>query len=266
MIIVLISYLAIGALAGTLSGLLGIGGGIIVVPTLAYLFKYQHFSDAMIMHLAIGSSLGAMCFTTSMSAKTHLKLGNLPKDVACVFVPGIILGTFCGSALANSLSNALLHYLFSFFLLASALQVILNVKPKQAKKSQTHPAMLFIAGTSIGTIASILGIGGSILSVPFFLYISLEMRKCVALASLCTVPVAVFGSIGFIIMGSMNPERPAHAIGYIYWPAVLGLATGGVIFAPLGAKLAHYVSNNVLKICFILFLITMAGVMMLSQI
>lgn len=255
-------YLFAGTIAGLLSGLLGVGGGIVVVPCLAFIFDYHDFPNQSIMHMAVATSLFVMIATTSRAAHAHLQKCSLPKTIAYPFVPGVAVGALVGSIIAHHLNNQFLQHFFIVFLLMSALNVAFDKTPQS--NNQHHPLRklsLSLVGGLIGVIASLLGIGGSVLSVPFFLYLGLSMREAVALASFTTVPVAIVGSLTYMLLGSAVINKPSYTIGYVFWPGALMMAIGGFIFAPIGANLAHYFTNRTLKIFFILFLL-ITGILM----
>jgi uncharacterized membrane protein YfcA len=253
-------YAGAGVIAGLISGLMGIGGGIIVVPTLVFLFQHNSaIPHDLIMPLAIGSSLAVMVFTAQASLRIHFQMNNIFWGMYKHLAPGIILGTICGALLADKLPTQWLKALFCLFLLSIALKMIVDLKykpkpaPRRFPKRWTGQLMSFFIGCQSG----LLGIGGGTMVVPYLSYCGLELRKITPISMLCTTTVAVIGTVAFMIIGSFQTNLPAFSIGFIYWPAVFGIAITSIIFAPFGAKLTYILSAKHLKYCFIFFLIAM---------
>ncbi len=254
-------FIIAGGVAGLLAGLLGSGGGIIVVPTLAFMFRLHHMPHHLIMHMAIGTSLAIMIITCLTSSYAHYKNDNLLTHVYIKIAPGIALGTIFAVIIAHFLPGHFLHHLFALFVLLSAIQVAFKFTPKH-KHPLPHTWALASAGTAIGTIAAMLGIGGSVLTVPYFLWCNISMNNVVALAAACTIPVAIIGAVGFAIIGMAQHSLPTWSTGYIYWPAFFGIALGSFALAPWGAKLGKHMPELPLRIMFVSLLI-LVGILML---
>lgn len=260
----LIIFILSGLTAGILAGLLGAGGGIIVVPVLYFLFNYHHFPNYIIMHMAIGTSLMVMCFSAASSVFAHHKNTNILWPILLRFIPGIALGAVIAACITNMIPSGILHKLFIAFIFISAIQVALKLQPK-GERNLPKLAGLTIVGTIIGSIATLLGIGGSILSVPFLLYCRVKIKNAVALASGGSLPVALVGAVGFMIAGYHQAGLPAWSTGYIYWPAVAGIAIGSLTGSPIGAKLAILLPEKVLRMVFVLFLLVVGILMLLKS-
>lgn len=252
-----LAYLIIGAIAGLLAGLLGIGGGLVIVPALSTLFAMQGFSEANIMHMAIGTSLATIIFTGSSSVLSHYKHGNLDIDIAQKILPGVVLGSIIGPLLAHHLSSATLKLVFASFVLLIGLQMLIARTPAAHRNL---PGMLGLSSYTLasGSLASILGLGGGAFLAPFLAWCNVEMKKAAALGSAMGLPISIFGTIAYISSGMNAANLPAATIGYIFWPALVGIVITSVLFAPLGAKLAHVLPNLILKRVFGVFLIGMA--------
>ncbi len=254
-------YLATGAVAGILAGLLGVGGGLIIVPALVFIFAAQGLPDAIVMHMALGTSLATIVMTSTSSVRAHHKRGAVLWQVVWHLTPGIVVGTLMGAMLVDMLSGEMLKRIFGIFALLIALQMGLSAKPAPHRRLPGRSGM-GLAGCIIGGVSAIVGIGGGSLTVPFLTWCRVGVHNAVATSSACGLPIALAGSLGFIIIGWNETALPAFSSGYIYWPAMAGIATASVLFAPLGAKLAHALPADTLKKFFAIFL-ALLGVRML---
>ncbi len=255
-------YICTGAAAGFFAGLLGIGGGLVVVPLLTLIFSIQgDMSPNLAMHVALGTSLSSILFTAISSSRAHARrkavLWNYVKGMS----PAIALGTLAGSFLAAGMSSSGLKIFFVCFLLAVATQMLVDFYPK-ARHTSPGMAGLSFAGLVIGGISSLVGLGGGSLSVPFLRWCGVEIHKAVGTSSALSWPIAIAGSIGYIWTGWNQPGLPAWSLGYISVTATLGIACTSIFFAPLGAKLAHALPVNALRKVFALFLYVTAARML----
>jgi uncharacterized membrane protein YfcA len=257
----LLLYLALGAFAGLMAGLLGVGGGLIIVPVLAGIFQHQQMSAAVIMHLAIGTSLATIVVTSVSSVRAHHQRGAVLWPVVWRLTPGIVIGAWLGAAVADALPSAVLSKIFAVFVLVVAAQMAFGAKPAPHRELPGAPGMLATGGV-IGAVSAIVGIGGGSLTVPFLTWCNTPMRQAVATSAACGLPIALAGAIGFIVTGLNAAELPAWSLGYVYGPALVGVAFASMLSAPLGAKLAHTLPAEVLKKVFAVFL-TLIGVRML---
>jgi len=240
---ILIDLLIIGAIAGVLSGLLGIGGGVIVVPTLAYLFQYTHnglVPQHLVMQMAVASSLMAILFTSAGSTLSHHRKGSLRWDIWKKWVVGLCIGAVIGAILAALLSAAKLKFLFAFFLLAIVVKLLAGKWLPQISLSP-RVSVLFCFGLLIGIASGLLGVGGGILMVPVLMGAGCSMSESAGTSSASTVPLALVGGLSFILTGWMHGVSVPWSTGYIYWPAVLVVGIAGILFAPLGVKLSYLV-------------------------
>ncbi len=251
-----------GALAGTMAGLLGIGGGVIIVPVLAWVFEGQGVSPTVLMHVAVGTSLATIMATSVSSIRAHQKRGAIQWPVFRSITPGIIVGSLLGAAIASLLSGEVLRIAFGIFILIVAAQMARGLA---AKPHRSLPGGIGMAATGgiIGTLSAIMGIGGGALSVPFMTWCNMDARKAVATAAAIGFPIAVTGALGFLINGWGNPDLPAASIGYINLPAFAGIVVASTLFAPLGARIAHRIPQLTLKRFFAVFLAVMGLRMLL---
>lgn len=251
-------YLATGAFAGVLAGLLGVGGGIIIVPLLTFVFTAQHLPDAHILHLALGSSLASIIFTSISSLRAHHARGAVNWPVVRVITPGILTGTFAGAWVAAQLSTGFLRGFFVCFLYYVALQMLLDIRPKPSRQIPGRGGM-FGMGNVIGGVSSLVGIGGGSLSVPFLVWCNVPMHNAVGTSAAIGLPIAVAGAAGYLVNGLANPLVPSGSLGFVYLPAVFGIAVASVCTAPLGARLAHSLPVPRLKKAFALLLLVMGS-------
>ena len=254
---------SMGALAGMLAGLLGIGGGIIIVPVLALVFEHQQVSLDVLMHVAIGTSLATIVTTSISSLLAHQKRGAIDWQVFRVITPGILLGALLGSYIAKLIPGNTLRIIFIMFMFFVALQMARGMVTKPHRKLPGTAGMLS-AGLVIGTVASIMGIGGGSMSVPFLTWCNMQVRRAVATSASIGLPIAVAGTAGFIFNGLGVEHRPSWSIGFVNLPAYLGIVVASTLFAPLGARLAHRISELVLKRIFAVFLV-IVGIYMLTK-
>jgi uncharacterized protein len=238
MLDVLPFYLAVGALAGLLSGLFGIGGGIVVVPLLSWAFPRQGFPAERIMVMAAATSLAAIAFTSFSAVRAHHRLGALRWDWVRALAPGLLVGTACGALAGDSLPDRALKLLYALFLLYVA--VHLAFARTQTKASRENDRWQVVGtGLGIGALSAILGIGGGTLTVPYLARRGVAMKNAVAVSGACGLPIALGGAAVYVWLGWHRPDLPPFSFGYLYLPALLGIALCSVWTAPMGARLAH---------------------------
>ncbi len=252
-IIFLVLYLMLGACAGVMAGLLGVGGGLIIVPVLSWIFRSQHIDNAIIMHLSIGSSLATIFFTSIFSVRAHHRLGAVLWTTVWRLTPGIILGSQLGALFADCLSSSVLQKLFAVFALAMSIQMEFGVKSAMHRRLPNTTCMLLI-GSVIGAFSTIVGIGGGSLTVPFLTWCNVSIKHAVATSAACGLPIALAGSISFIFIGLDVPNLPNWSLGYIHFPALIGIVTTSIFSVNLGAKLTHVLPTRILKRLFAIFL------------
>jgi uncharacterized membrane protein YfcA len=239
-------YMALGSVAGILAGLLGIGGGLIIVPVLTIMFTSFGFNEAYILHMALGTSLTSIIFTSISSMLAHHKREAVIWPVVLRITPGILAGTFSGAWLASMLSTSFLKVFFSVFLFYVATQMILGIKPKPARTLPKAPGM-FAAGGIIGVFSSLVGIGGGSLSVPFLIWCNTRMHKAIGTSAAIGFPIAIAGAAGYIVTGLGIEGLPEHSLGFVNLTALLGIVLASMASAPLGARLAHSLPVDRLK-------------------
>ncbi|MCV4344359.1 sulfite exporter TauE/SafE family protein [Pseudomonas capsici] len=239
-------YLALGACAGVLAGLFGVGGGIIIVPVLVLSFGLQGFDASVLTHLAVGTSLATIVFTSINSVRAHHSLGAVRWPIFAWLTVGILLGAGLGSLTASYIAGPYLQKIIGVFALLVALQMALDLRPRASRGVPGKPG-LTAAGVVIGWASAIFGIGGGSLTVPFLTWRSVSMQQAVATSAACGFPIAVASAISFMILGWHDPLLPPHSLGFVYLPALLGIAVTSMFFARFGARLAHKLSPRLLK-------------------
>ena len=257
----LVTYIGLGVVAGLLAGLLGVGGGIVIVPMLTFTFALQHLPQENIQHLALGTSLATIVFTSIASFRAHHAKGAVNWPVVRQITPGILVGTFSGTWVAARLSGNFLKGFFVLFAFFVAWQMLSDVAPK-ASRQVPGRAGLFGTGTVIGCISSLVGIGGGSMSVPFLIWCNLQARVAIGTSAAIGFPIAFSGALGFLVNGWNAPGLPPYSIGYIYLPALAAISVTSYLTAPLGAKLAHSLPVSKLKKGFAILLIA-TGIKML---
>lgn len=250
-----------GAFTGFCAGLFGIGGGGIMVPLLAFCFSYSGLPQDQLMHFALGTSMAAIIPTAMASIFTHHKHGAVLWSVVVKFVPGVLIGTFVGSLIAAHLSNHFLAIFFAIFMAIVAWKMWSNVLPKPSRQLPGS-GLLAITGAGIGGISALVAIGGGTMTVPFLLWCNVTLRQAIATSAAVGLPIAITGTLGYA--SHWDQSLSGISIGYLVWPAVLALACGSVITAPIGAKLAHKLPTEKLKKFFAIFLLLLSVQMLVK--
>jgi len=254
---IMVMYVAVGLIAGGLAGLLGMGGGLVIVPMLVFCFVKQGLQPEVIMHLALGTSLASMMFTSFSSFISHHRRGAVDWLIVRRIVPGILIGAFLGTFVASHLSTNFLKVFFAVYLYAVASQMIFNKKPKPSREIPGNAGMVVVGGM-IGAASALVGIGGGSLSVPFMLWWNVAAHRAIGTSAAIGFPIAIAGAIGYIINGLNEASLPAYCFGYVFLPALVGIVITSIITAPVGAKLAHALPVNQLKRIFAIFLYVIA--------
>jgi uncharacterized membrane protein YfcA len=262
MLIELLIYLSVGAIAGIIAGLLGAGGGAVIIPPLVWIFHVNHFSDTIIMQLAIGTAMATIVITALASIRAHQSRGGVRWELVRQLTPGIIVGALLGALLAGALASDVLQWVFGVFILLLAIQIGFGLRPSAQRDLPSLPGM-FAAGSIIGVVSSLVGIGGAALTVPFLVWCNTPLRNAVGTSAACGLPIALAGSAGYILTGWHADGLPAWSLGYIYLPALLCIVAASTLFAPLGARLAHALPSAVLKKVFA-GLLVLIGIRMLT--
>ena len=239
-------FAALGVIAGLLAGLFGIGGGLVIVPVLIGTFINLGFNLDIVVHMAIGSAIACIIFTGLSSAKAHNDKNSINfvhfKPVAF----GITFGALAGALFAVQIKGTVLKFVIALFILLMGIKILFNINFSSKKIEHNNKRSLF-AGSLIGFFSSILGIGGGVFSVPYFKSSGLNLTTSIGTSAACGIPIAIFGTIGYVLAGIGLSDMPKYSFGYIYGPAVLGVSMTSIFAAKYGADLAHYLSQDTLN-------------------
>ncbi len=255
--------LLLGACTGFLAGLLGIGGGMVMVPFVTMLLERQGFEPDLVVKVAIATSLSTILFTSISSVRAHDRRGGVLWRVAAVLAPGIVVGSFAGAQIAGALRGALLAAFFGLFISWAAMRMILPGRRAREASAASLPgrAAMFGMGAVIGVLSALLGAGGAFLTVPFLTGRGVRPQQAVGTSAACGFPIALAGAAGYAFAGLRVP-LPAGTIGYVYLPALLTIAAASVLTAPLGARAAHALPTASLKKVFAYTLFCLAAYML----
>ncbi|QSE50431.1 sulfite exporter TauE/SafE family protein [Shewanella putrefaciens] len=246
--------LALGAFVGFMAGLLGIGGGLIVVPALLYILPSVGISSSQLPHIAIATSLAAIILTSISSARAHHKRGNIPWSLFKSMLPGLVLGALASGFIVERIPADTLQRGFAIFVILMTIQMVYPFKT-ESNRQLPNAFVLFIASAFIAVLAGLTGIGGGILVVPFLTFYGLQMRQAVGFSAAMGFLISLSGSFGYIIAGMDAPELPYGTVGFIYLPALFGLIITSIFMAPVGVKAASTLPTPVLKKIFALLLL-----------
>jgi uncharacterized membrane protein YfcA len=251
------AYLVIGVSVGFLAGLLGIGGGMIMVPMLVFVFTAKAFPADHMMHLSLATSMATIVFTSISSVRAHHLHGAVDWRVARAMAPGIVAGALAATLVAGFVPTRALAVFFALFMLYASLQMFFEVKPKPARQLP-GAAGLFGVGAGIGALSSVLAAGGAFLSIPFLARCNVPLKRAIGTAAANGFPIAVAGTVGYVLNGLRVSGLPDGSLGYVYLPALAIIVAASMPAAPLGAKLAHRLPVKRLRIVFALMLLALA--------
>jgi len=257
-----VTLLVMGGLAGVMAGLLGIGGGALIVPVLVIVFEGQGVAPNSIMQLALGTSLATIVFTAISSAGAHYRRGTLDVAIFRRIAPAIVVGTLLGAAIADHLASRTLQWMFVVFMFAIAVQFSRGTTATRAHTRLPGVVGMNLAGTLIGIASALFGIGGGSLSVPFMTWCSVPVKRAIGTSAAIGLPIAVGGAFGYIVAGWNEPGLPPWSFGYVALPAFAGIVVASTAAAPLGARLAHRLSEAMLRRIFAVF-VALLGLRML---
>jgi uncharacterized protein len=257
-----LGYAAIGAIVGLLAGMLGIGGGAIMVPLLASVLEAQGIARSQILHLAVGTAMATILFTSVSSVRAHHVRGAVRWQLLKQITPGILAGGLAGSLTAGFVSTRGLAIFFALLVYAVGTNMLLDRKPK-ATRDLPGPVGMFAVGAAISGLSSLMAIGGAAMTIPFMLFCNVPPIQAVGTASAIGFPIALAGSVGYVASGLAEGGLPAGSLGYVFLPALAGVTLTSVFMAPLGARMAHSLPSRRLKQAFALLLFFLATRMVL---
>ncbi|MDH5301410.1 MAG: sulfite exporter TauE/SafE family protein [Gammaproteobacteria bacterium] len=234
-----------GLLAGTVAGLLGVGGGLITVPIMVWLLPQLGVPAEQVMHVAVATALAIIIPTAIVSARSHHQRGAVDWSLFARFTPGLLLGGLLAAAIASLLPRFWMQFLFGTFLLLVALSMLLG-EPRLAGRALISRLEQFIVATLIASWAALVGTGGGTLTVPYLYWRGVALRTAVGTSAACGLPIALAGMLGFVWIGLGETADEAF-FGYVQWQVAGLMMLGSVLAAPWGAKLAHQLPVPVLK-------------------
>lgn len=253
---------ALGLVTGFLAGLLGIGGGMIMVPFLTVLLSHKGVAPDLAVKMAIATSMATIVFTSVSSVRAHHKRGAVRWDLVKTLAPGIVLGGVVASlGVFSLLKGASLALFFALFVAFSATQMFLDRKPAPTRQ-MPGPLGSVAAGGVIGFLSGLVGAGGGFVSVPFMVWCNVAVHSAVATSAALGFPIALTNALGYIVSGQGVQGLPSGSLGYIYWPALVVIALASVLMAPMGVKAAHSLPVAKLKKVFASVLYLLAAYML----
>ncbi|EQC45730.1 sulfite exporter TauE/SafE family protein [Bacteriovorax sp. Seq25_V] len=250
-------YIGLGIFAGTLSGIFGIGGGLVIVPTLLFCFKILNFPEEYAMHMAVGTSLSIILVTVANSMYGHHKNSNVDWSIVKKIFISIVIGAFVGSFVSKDLAADTLEVIFSIYVVVVSLKMFSDIKVERELKP-TSMTLYSVVGFIIGFKSALLGIGGGTISIPFLTWRGQPMKKAVGVSAALGIPIALSGSASYILNGYGNPNLPEYSLGYVYLPALVGVVLTSSYFARVGAKISHRLPQAQMKKGFAIFLMIVA--------
>ena len=254
--ITIVELAALGLTGGFMAGLLGVGGGMVLVPFITWILASRGVDNELAVKMAIATSMATIIFTSISSVRAHHKRGMVRWDLVKGIAPGIMIGALVVSiGVFALLKGAWLSVVFGVLVILAALQMFLDRKPKPTRQMPGRGGQM-AAGSVIGFLSGLLGAGGGFLSVPFMTWCNVAIHNAVATSAALGFPIAVFNVIGYVLGSWSVAGRPEWSVGYVWLPALAVIASCSVLMAPLGARTAHALPVKTLKRIF-------AGILML---
>lgn len=241
-----VAYAVVGGCVGVLAGLLGIGGGMTIVPILAAMFAAQGLTPDHNVHLALGTGMASVLFTSSASVREHHRHDAVDWHVVGRMAPGMVLGTLLSTVAVGWISQRTLALAFAVIVYAGATQILLGKKPAAAR-TLPAPAALGLVSMVIGVICGLVSAGGTFLTVPFMLFCGIAMHTAIGTGAAIGLPVALVGTIGYIVSGMRVQSLPEFSLGFVFLPALAALVLASILTAPFGARLSHRLPVATLK-------------------
>ncbi len=259
----LVTYAATGALVGFLAGLLGIGGGMTLVPILATLFTAQALSSDHNVHLALATAMASAAFTSSASVREHHRHQAVDWALVKRMVPGMVTGSLLSTLASGWISQRSLAMAFAFIVYGAATQMLLGRKP-HASRTLPGALPLFAIGVFIGVLSGLVSAGGTFLVMPVMLFCGVAMHTAIGTGAAIGIPVTAIGTLGYIASGWRVGDLPEFHLGFVYLPALAALVVGSILTAPMGARMAHRLPVATLKRIFAVLMYVLATKMVVS--
>jgi uncharacterized protein len=259
----LLVYLGVGSLVGFLAGLFGVGGGAMSVPLFVMMFTAQNFPKEHLVHVALGTSLTAIIFTSMSSLRAHNQHGAVNWTIVKRMAPGLLLGTFLGSQVAAFMPTKILTIVFVVFIYYLSFTMFRKIKTP-SKRGLPTPLTTATVGAGIGVVSSMVAAGGGFLTIPFMTWCNVKMHEAIGTSSALGFPIALAGGIGYMVAGWNAQSLPPHTIGYVYWPLLACFVISSMLMAPIGVRLSHKTNQSTLRKWFAVLLAGLATKMMWS--
>jgi uncharacterized membrane protein YfcA len=253
----------LGIVAGVLAGLLGVGGGLVLVAALVWLLPLHGIGHDAAMHAALASSMASIVLTAASSAYAHHRRGSVLWPTVAWMAPGLVVGGWLGSVVAVALDGAVLKWGVIGYCLLAAAQMMFGRVRSGGGDVVPAGAGMSAAGVGIGAVSAVVGIGGGSMTVPLLVWRGVAAVRAVGTSSACGVVIGMASAAGYAFNAPAG-ALPEHALGYVYLPAAVGVAAASVLAAPLGSKLAHAIGGPALKRAFAVFLVVVAGSLLLQ--
>lgn len=258
-----LGYLATGIAVGFFAGMLGIGGGALMVPLLVWLFEAQQLPREHLLHLAVGTAMATILFTSASSMRAHARRGAVRWGIVKAITPGILAGGLVGSAIAAVVPQRLFAALFVATVYAAAANMLLERRPNPSR-TLPGPAGIFGVGAAISGVSAFAAVGGAFMAVPFMVWCNVPMLVAIGTASAIGFPIAVAGSVGYVVSGLFESGLPPWSLGFVYLPALAGVTVASMLSAPLGAIVAHRLPTRLLRRIFALLMFSVATRMLVA--
>lgn len=258
MVAFFLSCLALGTVVGFLAGLFGIGGGLIIVPALVYLFPMIDLPPEYLMSMALGTSFSTIIVTAFSAAQRHHKHGNVDWQISKFFIPALMISVFLAGLVVSQIPKGSMSKIFAVLVLFLASKMLFSLKKGISEPKPITPQSTILAGTIIGAISSMAGIAGGAFIVPYLNSRGLEMKRAIGTSSFCGALLGLAATISFMLSGWSVENLPDYSIGYIYLPALLGITLTSFFTSKLGANAANVLPVPVLKKAFAVLLVCIA--------
>ncbi|MAZ89074.1 MAG: hypothetical protein CL693_15710 [Cellvibrionaceae bacterium] len=262
MITLFIVFAVVGVVAGLIAGLFGLGGGVVMVPAMIYTFGVLAFPDAILTHLAVGTSLACIVVTAIIASWTHWQKKAIDTHLLLPLVPGVVVGAWLGGVVAARLEGIELQYAFAVFLVFVGVTMLRKVAQDQS--SLPGQWGLGLSALAIGGFSSLFGVGGGSMTVPFLRYCGVVMTRAVATSAALGLPIAASGAVSYVVQGWGHTELPSGALGFVYLPAFIGMVICSAPASRIGAKLAHKLPAEKLQRAFAVVLLLIAAELLIG--
>lgn len=259
----LLAYAGGGAIAGFLAGLLGVGGGMTIVPVISAVLAAQQVAPDHVIHLALATAMCSIAFTSSATAVHHHRRGSVDWAMFRRMSPGMVTGTLLATMASGFIPQRILAISFSVIIIAAGLQILVGKKPAPGRAAPGMP-VIFAYTLVVGVIAGLVSAGGAFLTMPFMVYCGVPMIAAIGTGVALAIPIAIMGSIGYIVSGWNAPGLPPYSLGFIYLPALAAIVCGSLLVVPFGVRVAHRLPVATLRRLFAVLLFLVAAKMLYS--